>query len=119
MRLAWWRSSRTIRAPPAPSTPHLPPRAALVEACARVRDAACPLSTRGGTRLVRLVRGGGGAGQGWQADRRARAQARARAHPDRSRSCRLRRFLSRMATAVAPASPMRFIDSRSSLQEGM
>ena len=26
MRLAWWRSSRTIRAPPAPSTPHLPPR---------------------------------------------------------------------------------------------
>ena len=31
----------------------------------RVRDAACPLSTRGGTRLVRLVRGrGGGGGKG-------------------------------------------------------
>jgi len=28
----------------------------------RVRDAACPLSTRGGTRLVRLVRGRGGGG---------------------------------------------------------
>ena len=27
-----------------------------------VRDAACPLSTRGGTRLVRLVRGRGGGG---------------------------------------------------------
>ena len=26
----------------------------------RALDAACPLSTRGGTRLVRLVRGGGG-----------------------------------------------------------
>ena len=30
-----------------------------------VRDATCPLSTRGGTRLVRLVRGkGGGGGEG-------------------------------------------------------
>ena len=31
---------------------------------ARVRDAACPLSTREGTRLVRLVRGRGGSGGG-------------------------------------------------------
>ena len=51
-----------------------------------VRDAACPLSTRGGTRLVRLVRGkgrGGGA-----RERRAREGGRAQQTTRRLGGCR-------------------------------
>jgi hypothetical protein len=39
-----------------------PPHPRPADPASAVRDAACPLSTRGGTRLVRLVRGKGGGG---------------------------------------------------------
>ena len=48
--------------------------------CRSVRDTACPVSTRGGTRLVRLVRGrGGGVGQRGRAGATARRRAATRA----------------------------------------
>jgi len=69
------KTSSSPRAPPATraprSAPPLPPAGARRGRCAAlarpravgVRDAACPLSTRGGTRLVRLVRRRGGGGR--------------------------------------------------------
>ena len=54
--------ARSAAAPASTLPPGLPP--ALVDLAERVvlKDAACPISTRGGTRLVRLVRGTGGGG---------------------------------------------------------
>jgi hypothetical protein len=62
-----WRAFQAFPAPAARCA--LPPADCECRCIARVgmygvRDAACPLSTRGGTRLVRLVRGGGKGGGG-------------------------------------------------------
>jgi len=58
---------------------------------AGVRDAACPLSTRGGTRLVRLVRGGGGGTCRSPSARGCRARTRARRRSGSADLCRGRR----------------------------
>ena len=74
-------SRRTCSASPRPSTCRAMPVSGFRESpCGaiafRVRDAACPLSTRGGTRLVRLVRGRGGGEGGTFQEARARFASR-------------------------------------------
>ena len=75
--VAWERSTRSVVGPRsrgASNTSPLRSAARLSATCIRrrrpVKDAACPISTRGGTRRVRLVRGGGGGGGGASAGTR-------------------------------------------------
>jgi hypothetical protein len=74
-----------------------------------VRDAACPISTRGGTRLVRLVRGRGG-GHAWRGGSRRAVQeaqhlCRRRAGRARRRRERKQRALPRGAVRLPSTHP--------------
>ena len=69
----------SVRRTPLPTRPRCPRQVFRFSRCCEygVRDAACPLSTRGGTRLVRLVRGrGGGVRFSRCCDRRTAPRAR-------------------------------------------
>jgi hypothetical protein len=123
-----WASPKVTRSPPRalrlPEESYETSVKASVSPATHVHapwDAACPLSTRGGTRLVRLVRGGG---VGWGGTSRciservvsagpsvmtksnspAAARARSGAAPRRKKSARCRR---RAGTGVATADLMR------------
>ena len=68
-----------------------------------VRDAACPPSTRGGTRLVRLVRGrGGGGGKPSKSPRTAARGLCQRARCRRARAPRARGFPPRSPSGSPP-----------------
>jgi len=74
------RTSQCAPAPPTPTCPAYPPWSSP-RALHAVRDATCPLSTRGGTRLVRSVRGRGGGCM--RTALSAQSRLRGSAHPRR------------------------------------